>query len=274
MNFTILWSPFANSEYEKFRIDYPNIPRKTKFHFDKMKNIIEKYNDGKWISELKKNPTITEVEDFLLLKLGTNIKKWFLMKDLGRLPFELSEYILPILPIEVTLLHSNHICDYLKCIAKLKPRTKVLDVIYENDPTPILNEIKIKDYDYYAFFFNTEKGIKSRGSHWVGFFIDLKNNRIEYFDSLGLLIPRAKILIQATADYLQDIIPNIEKKCFYICTFLQYKILNPDKTLQEFKKTVKLDPLSIAQRKNEFFNLVSSNLSDDKETYNLLLNAF
>lgn len=272
------WSPLADKEFNSSNDDILKKNRRTKFPISllqKMHRMIVP------VKKTRRNLNILVIEDQLIYYLGENVKLWFYKNINGFLEMEMQKYIMPLFPIEMTLVHINVIQNFLNRYEIVYPRVKVLGPFYFDNPDAITKELdtmNLTKYDSFAFFMNTASS--RSGSHWVACWIDIKKNCGEFFDSIGNLAPRPEKIIRILCDYFGEIFLDFSKKCYYspirfqtsgsdcgiyTCLFLQWKILNPGKSVVEFRDTTKLDPSSVAQRKFDLFNVVNLNMIQDKE---------
>lgn len=176
--------------------------------------------------------TINGMEETLFLVLGENKFKWqeiitikYKNEILGR---KLFHSFLPNLPKNMLLIHGNFIIDALK-IYEYKENFSFS--CYGTYPAEYnFNENLIKKNNY-AFIFNTDnsnnKNNNYQGSHWVCFFIDIINNQIDYFDSLGL-IPNKFIIksILHIINLLKIFFPNITNDLNYTKKRIQFDYFN------------------------------------------------
>lgn len=202
-----------------------------------------------WKQELLKMQKIRDLK----------VQKW------NNLIEKMLSYTMPLLNKRITLLQSNMIVCCLERFADVYEDCQVFGPLVPNTPTVSL-KFKPKATRF-AFVINTSD---NSGSHWVGLFVDAVNNKSEYFDSMGsapsqgLQTTNRSILLAVQASF-----PTLPLACnyngmlfqtsgadcgVYATKFLQWKMVNKDKSLTEFRKTEDLSPQAIRQCRSILWN--------------------
>ena len=252
----INWSPKADKDLLKNRY--------TCYPIDLLKKILNEICEKEY--EIPKKDSL--VEFAICLKLGLNPLDWQeVLRDKykkGLLSRELYNFTMPYFKSEIIELYSDMISDAVKQYIEVYENVQLLGPFEKNQNINLKLE---KNKEKFACFLNTSDG---SGSHWVALYIDINQNTIEYFDSMGFEPNnQMKKDIDKILKTIRKEFPNLTFFCHFgnelcqtsgadcgiYCThFLIYKIMNKG-SIYDFIET-ELTPKAISSLKKVYWNII------------------
>jgi hypothetical protein len=167
--------------------------------------------------------TDSGLERTLVLCMGEEPLNWAnrLAKD-EQLSLDVYNSFLPVLPKTVSCLYFDHILEALRVYERIPSYNFAVYEASLMSGIPF-KPFRLKPAQKYAFIINT--GMLDAGIHWVVLYVDLKQERPQFFDSFnsyGMSNDTAYTL-SSVIDYLQKNIPQCRITNEVVCSKKQFQ---------------------------------------------------